>query len=371
MTVDSSNQRIARLTPLGSVLALIESRIKPVLPKTKRVVTARRLALAEDVAASQQPAQAIALRDGFAVDAGAIADAGPYTPVPLTLTARRIDAGDPMPDGTDAVLQLDAVVLRGKSAQATTTVVPGEGVLLAGGDAVPQMPLRRAGQRLRAVDIAAIPAANVQAAAVREPSIGVALGGVGGAAVINAALSMLVHLIFEAGGNVPNNPVALAAALADEKTDAIMAVGGTGSGRRDGAVQELARVGQVEAHGIAICPGETAAFGFVGRRPVLLLPGRIDAALAVWLLLGRHIVAKLAGGKVEDMPVTLPLRRKVTSSIGMTELIPVRCENGMAEPVGSGYLSLTALSGSDGWIVIPPDSEGFAAGSQVAVNPWP
>jgi molybdopterin biosynthesis enzyme len=268
-------------------------------------------------------------------------------------------------------LPLDAVVLRGKSAQATTTVVPGEGVLLAGGDAVPQMPLRRAGQRLRAVDIAAIPAANVQAAAVREPSIGVALGGVGGAAVINAALSMLVHLIFEAGGNVPSNPVALAAALADEKTDAIMAVGGTGSGRRDSAVQELARVGQVEAHGIAICPGETAAFGFVGRRPVLLLPGRIDAALAVWLLLGRHIVAKLAGGKVEDMPVTLPLRRKVTSSIGMTELIPVRCENGMAEPVGSGYLSLTALSGSDGWIVIPPDSEGFAAGSQVAVNPWP
>jgi molybdopterin biosynthesis enzyme len=55
----------------------------------------------------------------------------------------------------------------------------------------------------------------------------------------------------------------------------------------------------------------------------------------------------------------------------MTELIPVRCENGMAEPLGSGYLSLTALSGSAGWIVIPPDSEGFAAGSQVAVNPWP
>jgi len=371
MTVDSSSQRIARLTPLGTVLALIESRIAAVPPKTIRAATARRLTLAEDVAASPQPAQAIALRDGFAVDAGAIGDAGPYTPVPLTLTARRIDAGDPMPVGTDAVLPLDAVVLRGKSAQATTTVAPGEGVLLAGGDAVPQTPLRRVGQRVRVVDVAVIPAASVQAASVREPSIGVALGGVGGTAVIDAALSMLVHLIFDAGGNVPNNTITLAAALADEKIDAIMAVGGTGSGRRDGAVQELARRGQVEAHGIAICPGDTAAFGFVGQRPVLLLPGRIDAALAVWLLLGRHIVAKLAGGKVEDMPVALPLRRKVTSSIGMTELIPVRCENGMAEPVGSGYLSLTALSGSDGWIVIPPDSEGFAAGTQVGVNPWP
>src|SRR5437016_5914196 len=93
-------------------------------------------------------------------------------------------------------------------------------------------------------------AARVEAAAVREPSIGVALGGVGGTAAINATLSMLVHLICDAGGNVPNDPIALAAALADEKTDAIMAVGGTGTGRRDGAVQELARLGQVDAHGI-------------------------------------------------------------------------------------------------------------------------
>jgi molybdopterin molybdotransferase len=371
MTVDSSSQRIARLTTLGTVRALIETRIKAVPPKTIRGATAQRLTLAEDVTASQQPARAIALRDGFAVDTDAISDAGPYTPVPLTLTARRIDAGDPLPDGTDAVLPLDAVTLRGKSAEAIATVSPGEGVLLAGGDAAPQIPLRRAGQRLRVVDIAAIPAARVQAASVREPSIGVALGGGGGTTVIDAALNMLVHLIFDAGGSVSNNPVMLDAALADEKTDAIVAIGGTGSGRRDGAVQELARLGQVEAHGIAVCPGETAAFGFVGRRPVLLLPGRIDAALAIWLLLGRHIVAKLAGGKVEDVPAMLPLRRKVASGIGMTELIPVRCENGMAEPLGSGYLSLTALSRSDGWITIPPDSEGFAAGSQVAVNPWP
>jgi molybdopterin molybdotransferase len=323
MTVDSSSQRIARLTPLGSVLALIESRITAVPPKAIRAATAQRLTLAEDVVASPQPARAIALR------------------------------------------------LRGKSAEAVATVSPGEGVLLAGGDAVPQMPLRRAGQRVRVVDVGAIPAARVEAALVREPSIGVALGGVGGTAVINAALGMLVQLIFDAGGNVPNNPIALATALADEKAGAIMAIGGTGSGRRDGAVQELARLGQVEAHGIAVCPGETAAFGFVGQRPVLLLPGRIDAALAIWLLLGRHIVAKLAGRKVKDMLAMLPLRRKVASGIGMTELIPVSCEDGMAEPLGSGYLSLTALSRSDGWIVIPPDSEGFAAGSQVAVNPWP
>ncbi len=67
----------------------------------------------------------------------------------------------------------------------------------------------------------------------------------------------------------------------------------------------------------------------------------------------------------------LPLKRKVTSTIGMTELVPVRCAGGMAEPLASGYLSFMALAQSDGWIVVPAESEGFPAGAQVAVRPWP
>jgi molybdopterin biosynthesis enzyme len=43
----------------------------------------------------------------------------------------------------------------------------------------------------------------------------------------------------------------------------------------------------------------------------------------------------------------------------------------MAEPLGSGYLPLTALTRSDGWILVPAESEGFAGGSEVAVNQWP
>jgi molybdopterin biosynthesis enzyme len=150
-----------------------------------------------------------------------------------------------------------------------------------------------------------------------------------------------------------------------------MAVGGTGSGQRDTAVHTLARLGRVEAHGIAVSPGETATFGFAGGRPVLLIPGRLDAALAIWLLIGRPLLARLAGGTVEDASVTLPLRRKVTATIGLTELVPVGCGEGMAEPLGSGYLSLTSLARSDGWIVVPADSEGFAAGTPVVVHPWP
>src|SRR5215467_5634783 len=102
----------------------------------------------------------------------------------------------------------------------------------------------------------------------------------------------------------------------------------------------LARRGRVEVHGIAISPGETAAFGFADARPVPLLPGRVDATFAVWMLIGRHVLARLAGGSVADWPVTLPLKRKITSTIGLTELIPVACAGGLAEPLASGYLPL-------------------------------
>ena len=93
--------------------------------------------------------------------------------------------------------------------------------------------------------------------------------------------------------------------------------------------------------------------------------------MAIWLLIGRYLVAKLAGGSIADMPVTLPLKRKVTSTIGLTELVPVSCAGGVAEPLASGYLSLESLARSDGWIVVPAESEGFAAGTPVAVRAWP
>ncbi len=371
MTDDSSMQRIGRLAPLCAILALIEERVSAVKPQRIRTAALQGRTLAESVTAAQRPSYAIALRDGYAVEAAAVADAGPYAPLPFVSIPPWIDAGEPMPGGADAVLPLDAVVLRGARAEAIAAGAPGEGVLAAGADTGKEVILRGVGARARAIDVAALSAAGVETVSIREARIAVALGGGARGGVINAALAMLVSLIGAAGGVADGDPITLDAALADENNDAIIAVGGTGSGRRDNAINILARIGRVEAHGIAMSPGETAAFGFVGNRPVLLVPGRLDAAIAVWLLIGRHLVAKLVGCVVEEMSTVLPLKRKVASTIAMTELIPVRCADGMAEPLASGYLSFTALTRSDGWIVVPADSYGFGAGMQVAVRPWP
>jgi molybdopterin molybdotransferase len=370
MTADSSTQRIAQLTPLEAILARIQSRVAAVAPRRVPLAHAAHSTLAEDIRCSECPPSPIALRDGFAVAAAEIADAGPYAPMPLTLTARRIHTGDLLPHGTDAVAPLDAIALRGTRAEAVAAVAPGEGVLVAGGDAVPATALRRGGERLRGLDLAAMAAAGIVEATIRSPRLALARATAARTPVLDAAQVTLSRCAAKAGCAV-HEANSLAEALSEGRCDAVIGIGGTGSGRRDDAVQELARLGQVEAHGIAICPGETAALGFVGNQPVLLVPGRLDAALGVWLLIGRQLAARLAGGSVDDLPIAASLRRKVTSTIGMTEVIPVSCSDGMAEPLGSGYLSLTALTRSDGWILVPAASEGFAAGSEVTVNQWP
>ena len=151
----------------------------------------------------------------------------------------------------------------------------------------------------------------------------------------------------------------------------MIVVGGTGSGRNDRSVHMLARLGRVAMHGLAIAPGDTAAFGFIGPRPILLVRGRINSVLAVWLLLGRPLLARLTGMNDEDEGAMLPLSRKATSNLGLTELVAVRRRDNGVEPLASGYLPLGALARSDGWIAVPAESEGYPAGTNVMVRPWP
>jgi molybdopterin molybdotransferase len=160
MAVDSSPQRISRLTPLEAIFAAI-ARIEPATPRACSLSSAQGCVLAADITASKLPAHPIALRDGFAVAADAVADASAYAPIPLASAPPRIDAGEELPAGTDAVLPLDAVTFYGDRAEAIAAIAPGEGMLAAGGDVSPGAILRRAGTYLRSSDVAVLTAAGI------------------------------------------------------------------------------------------------------------------------------------------------------------------------------------------------------------------
>ncbi len=137
------------------------------------------------------------------------------------------------------------------------------------------------------------------------------------------------------------------------------------------ACESLSRAGRLEFHGVGLMPGETSAFGFVANRPVLLLPGRLDAALAGWLMLGRRLLARLCGDADDQAPLTATLSRKIASSVGIAEIVPVRVTGDRAEPLAAIVLPLKALAGADGWVLVPAASEGHPAGTSVTVRPLP
>ena len=375
MAAAPETQRISKLTPLPDALAAIDALTRTVEPKEADLGVALGRVLAADVIApGDRPGQALALRDGWAVKADETVDAGSYAPALLSAVPQRVDAGQPLPRGADAVAPVDAVVLRGSQAEALAVVPPGEGVLPAGADARQGNSLRSAGLRLRSIDGAALAAAGVERVAVREPRIRLVCARTADP-VIASGYEWLARVLTAKGASViiANETAAdhLQAAFHHEASDAILVLGGTGSGMTDVSVQALARAGSVAFHGVGLIPGETAAFGTAGARSVLLAPGRIDAALAVWLTLGRRWLQKLAGGGEEDRPAIVELARKVTSTVGMAEVVPVRVRDSRAEPLASNYLSFSALARADGWLLVPPESEGYPAGAQVAMRPLP
>jgi molybdopterin biosynthesis enzyme len=101
------------------------------------------------------------------------------------------------------------------------------------------------------------------------------------------------------------------------------------------------------------------------------VPGRLDAALAVWLTLGRRMLARLADAKVDDGAAPVVLARKITSTLGLAELVLVMREGDGVVPLASGYLPPSALARADGFVMVPADREGFPEGARVEMRPLP
>jgi molybdopterin biosynthesis enzyme len=365
-------QRIDRLTPLDEVLARVARLVGPVGPCEVRTAVAWGSTLAEDIVAGERPAAALALIDGWAVRADATTDASSYAPA-VVAEARPIDAGEAMPPGSDAVAPVEAVAFTDGVAAALAPVAPGDGVLLPGADAAPREVVRRAGTRLRASDVAAIQALGIGSVMVRRPRLLFRCARAHRDPIADAVTAWLGRAVTADGGE----PLSMGAGtpmetlLSNADADGFVIIGGTGSGRDDDAVKTLSRIGTVEVHGVAISPGETTAFGIANERPVLLLPGRLDAAAAGWLTVGRCLLARLRGGADDEPGISTTLARKVASTVGLAELVLVQRTEDGAVPLAAKYLPLTAFAHADGFILVPAASEGYPAGATVTVRALP
>jgi molybdopterin biosynthesis enzyme len=365
-------QFITVLTPVAEIISRLDALVSPVAISDTAPDIAVGATLAADVAApADLPQHASALHDGWAVASEQFIDASSYAPTILTSTPLWVNAGERMPAGTDAVLPMDALAVANGNSEVHASVAHGEGVLLAGTDAAKGLILCRAGNRVRPIDAAVLHALAVETIPVRAPRVKILALSVRDTKA--DFISPMIAKAVRASGGFPEiaHAATLEAMLSRPDGDAIIVIGGTGTGKNDSAVKSLARFGNVEFHGFGISPGQTAAFGSAGGCPVLMLPGRLDAAMAVFLVVGHRLLARLTGAKENQTGLPVSLMKKVTSTIGLAEVVFVRRVAGGIEPLGNGMFPLQALMQADGWILVPAGSEGLAAGATVEMRNLP
>jgi len=225
------------------------------------------------------------------------------------------------------------------------------GLTLASDAVVGGTKLRLAGARLRRVDIAQLGGARVESIEVRVPRFLIVSdsGSESTRMMIEGAIESEGCAIAEAGS--------IETATKREDFDALIVFGDR-------------RIGKIVFDGVALSPGGAIAYGHVGGRPLLAMPSDFGAALAGWLAIGRRLLARLAFRLIEEQPYLLELARPVASTRGIAQIVAVRRRAAQLEPLPGDWTAET-MARADGWILIPADSDGLAAGTRVQMRPWP
>jgi molybdopterin molybdotransferase len=164
--------------------------------------------------------------------------------------------------------------------------------------------------------------------------------------------------------------------------DVVIVSGGSSVGVEDYAPALIAEHGELAIHGIAMRPSSPTGMGRLDNRLVFLLPGNPVSSLCAYdFFAGRAIRA--LGGRDRGWPyrsIEGTLTRKISSPIGRLDYARVRMLNagrvrdsGPAvlaeiEPIAvAGASILSSTTRADGFVIVPADSEGNAAGTQVTV----
>jgi len=365
----NSNQRLPlSLTPLDIALAALLRGLEPLTVIELPPREALGCVAAELSPLKAYPPHDIAVADGWALRARDLVGASSYTPLELTNLPPWVEVGDRMPAGCDCVLDIGALDQTGPIIQVLAEAIPGQGVRRIGGDIADGFAVAP-GSRLRPLDLLVVRAAGLEKIKVRRPRLRLV-----NIPATNGELTT-ARLIEESARAVGTEVVYAEAASREaayiSKTldptayDLLITIGGAGVGYTDATIAALLQHGEVFAHGIALQPGRTSAIGTIGNTPVIALSGAPDQALGAWWALALPALDRLSARQPRRTK-TLPLARKIASSIGIAEIALLAQKDDTWVPLAVGDLSFETLASADAWLIAPGSSEGFAAGTPVA-----
>jgi molybdopterin molybdotransferase len=393
----------ARRTAVADALAWLDAHLGPLPAEKVSLDRAAGRVLAQGVISRVNvPGFARAMMDGFALQACRTQGASAYNrltfevvgqslpgkPFPSAIAAGqavRIMTGAPMPAGADAVLPAEFVEVEGDRVLVQGEVSPGKHVGQIGEDIAAGTMVLSAGRALRPQDVGLLASiGETPVSVVRRPRVRIVVTGnellpagspPEGAKIVDSNGPMLAALVERDGGValaegiVPDREDAILAAIASE-ADIVLVSGGSSVGQEDLAPILVARHGELPIHGIAMRPSSPTGIGVMAGRLVFLLPGNPVSCLCAYDFFAGRAVRAL-GGRGTDWPyrrMRAALARKIVSVVGRLDYLRIQLVDGRVEPLAiSGASMLSSATRADGFVLIPPDSEGYPPGAEVEV----
>ena len=332
--------------------------------------------------------------DGIAVYAHNTFGATETTPVILREETDfvRVDTGDPLPAGFDAVVMIEDVVENSDGTiRLYNAAAPWQHVRQIGEDLCAYEMILPSNTRIEPAAIGAMLAGGVQKIRVRKkPVVGLIPTGdeivsptdnpkEGEIIEFNSSIfaAMLENwgAVSKVYGIVPDKFGLIQDAIrkASEECDVVIINAGSSAGREDFSEKAIRATGEVFIHGIAIRPGKPTILGAVNGRPVIGVPGYPVSGIIVMDKLVKPVLEMMAGVEYENSnKIKAVLSRKIVSSLKYKEFIRVKLGNingkYVATPLNRGAGVVTSFVKADGILELPMNSEGLEAGSEIEVK---
>lgn len=310
--------------------------------------------------------------------------------------AFRIMTGAPVPQGADAVIQVERAKLDGPAdVFIETSVAAGQNIVPKGSEATQGAVLLDEGVRIGGAQLAVMASVGViEPVVARKPRVAVIVTGdevvdpqtaPSAAQIRNANGPALISAIREAGGVptdfgvVKDDPETTRAAIAralDEGYDAIVLSGGVSAGDFDFVEPALAKLGvALHVTAVRVKPGAPFVFGSRGETLVFGLPGNPVSAQVTFELFARPALLRMQGARASLRPVLeAVLEAPLQNRSGRRNYLPVVAawKDGAlhARPLrtqGSG--DLVAHSQANALAILEPDQTAAAAGDPVLLHP--
>jgi putative molybdopterin biosynthesis protein len=300
----------------------------------------------------------------------------------------RIDTGDPLPQGCDAVVMIE-------------DCVENEGAITLYAAAAPWQHVRQIGEDISAGDmilpsfysvepamIGAMLAGGVsELAVVCRPKVGIIPTGdevvppsgnpkEGDVMEFNSAI--FSGMLRKWGAEpvvypiVPDNTDEIAATTekAASECDAVLLCAGTSAGRDDGTTRVISALGELCIHGVAIRPGKPAALGRIASKPVVGVPGYPVSGIIVLEELFKPVIdALLMRERTPAESVCVQMGRKLNSPLKYREFVRATLGYGAegqlsAVPLGGGAGVVSSFTKADCLLDVPQNCEGYEPGDR-------